>query len=140
MDLGDTTTRAAGSTFAPKASAVVLVVEDRDVLRDMIGRFLENSGFETLAAASAEEALRRLRERADVALLLTDIGLPALDGWSLAEAARVMRRRLPVVYMSGHASAAWPARGVPGSAFLQKPFALDELADCVSRMVGDRQG
>lgn len=105
----------------------MLVVEDRPELRDSLCFLLERHGHEVLLAASAEEGLAVLGARSDIALLLTDIGLPGLDGWGLARQARAMHRQLAVIYMSGHASAQWHMHGVSGSVFLGKPFALDEL-------------
>ena len=114
----------------------MLVVEDRAELRDSLRFLLERHGHEVLLAASAEEGLAVLRARSDVGLLLTDIGLPGLDGWGLARQARVLYRQLPVIYMSGHASAEWQTQGVPDSAFLAKPFAMDDLFGWMKALLG----
>jgi len=117
-------------------ATTMLVVEDRAELRDSLRFLIERHGHEVLLAASAEEGLAVLRARPDVSLLLTDIGLPGLDGWGLARQARVLRGQLPVIYMSGHAGAEWQAQGVPDSAFLAKPFAMDDLLGWMKALLG----
>jgi DNA-binding response OmpR family regulator len=124
---GDEATPSLQHSAHALSPTTMLVVEDRPELRDSLGFLLERCGHEVLLAASAEEGLAVLRARSDIALLLTDIGLPGLDGWGLARQARVMHRELAVIYMSGHASTQWHTQGVSGSAFLGKPFAMNDL-------------
>ena len=97
----------------------VLVVEDDPDLRDLVRRVLERSGHRVLVAGSALEALRMGdggSERID--LLLTDIGLPGIDGRELARLFQVDRPRTPVLLMSARVgmdrgSEAWTASDLP---------------------------
>ena len=61
--------------------------------------------------------------------------MPRACGWSLARAARAMHADLPVIYMSGHAEAAWDEQGVTGSIFMGKPFGIDDLLDGIARLL-----
>ena len=97
----------------------VLVVEDEFLVRDMIVHELTLAGFDVLQAASAEEGLALLAKAHRLDLLFTDIRLPGMNGWKLAEEIRARKPEIPVVYASGYAERAEP---VPRSKFLQKPY------------------
>ena len=114
----------------------MLVVEDRAEVRDSLRFMLERLGHEILLTDSAEEGLAMLRARPDIGVLLTDIGLPGLDGWQLAREARALCRGLGVIYMSGHAGGDWRVQGVPGSMFLGKPFEIGNLLAAMGTVLG----
>lgn len=130
--------RAHARDAAAPAKGTILLVDDSDALRDSLCFLLGHAGYRTQAAASAEQALERLRHAPDIALLVTDIGLPRADGWSLARDARALHAGLPVIYISGHAGNEWNTHGVAGSVFLRKPFGFDELLGCVARLASAR--
>jgi CheY-like chemotaxis protein len=115
--------------------AKVLVVEDEELISEMIGEALSDSGFEVCVAADANEALEHLAEGFEPDVLFTDINLPGdMDGSLLAFAARKLCPDLPVVY----ASAAWDAlnniRTVPGSVFVPKPYSPRNICSLLARM------
>src|SRR5512146_996429 len=97
----------------------VLIVEDEFLVRDMIAYEFSAAGFEVLEAASAEDglALAPAGERLD--LLFTDIRLPGMDGWQLAQEIRARHTEVPVIYASGYAERLTP---LPRSNLLQKPY------------------
>jgi len=95
----------------------VLIVEDEFFVRDMIVHELKEAGFEVWDAGTAEEALGFTLDRID--LLFTDIRLPGIDGWRLAEQIRTRHADVPVIYASGYAERMTP---LPRSRFLQKPY------------------
>jgi CheY-like chemotaxis protein len=116
--------------------AKVLLVEDEELISEMIGEALSDSGFQVCVAADANEALEHLAEGFEPDVLFTDINLPGdMDGSLLAFAARKLRPNLPVVY----ASAAWDAlnniRTVPGSTFVPKPYSPRNICTLLRRMV-----
>jgi DNA-binding response OmpR family regulator len=115
--------------------ARILLVDDSKVLLDSLCFLLIRSGYEVRTAGSAEAALDLLRSDVDIALLITDIGLPRASGWSLAREARAMRADLPVIYVSGHAEEAWYEQGVTGSIFMRKPFGIDDLLGGAARLL-----
>jgi DNA-binding NtrC family response regulator len=85
-------------------------------------------------AADGERAQEALRAYPDIALLLTDIGLPGgTNGLELAQAALALRPALRVLFASGNAAAALGAEATlpPGARFLQKPIHLSDLARAV---------
>jgi CheY-like chemotaxis protein len=117
---------------------VVLLVEDEPLLGELMTEALIDQGFEVHAAPDAGGALRHLLSGADVDVLFTDIELGnGMDGAALAQLAREMRPKLPVVYTSGRRSPDQIA-AVPGAAFLSKPYSLDTVRKTLARLVGRR--
>ena len=114
----------------------MLLVEDEELISDMIGEALADSGFQVRTAADATEALEQLKDGFEPDVLFTDINLPGdMDGSLLAFAARRMRPNLPVVY----ASAAWDAlnniRTVPGSVFVPKPYSPRKICSLLAKII-----
>lgn len=109
----------------------VLIVEDDFLVRDMIIRELELAGFEVLEAASAEDALALLPQVDGIDLLFTDIRLPGMDGWQLAESVRGRYGDVPVIYASGYAGRLHP---LPRSKFLQKPYTPSQVLQAAANL------
>ncbi|HET9107269.1 MAG TPA: ATP-binding protein [Steroidobacteraceae bacterium] len=116
---------------------VVLVVEDEPVVRGLVIEVLRELGYGALEAADGPSGLEVLRSRQRVDLLVTDIGLPGLNGRQLAGAARERRPDLKVLFMTGYAENAAIANGVlePGMAMITKPFAMEGLATRIRAMI-----
>lgn len=117
--------------------ALVLVVEDEEIVREIVCMDLADAGFDVLEASTGDEAISLLSGRCDgdnaVRLLFTDIRMPgSLDGWELAERARRLAPALGVIYASGHITA--PERAVPGSIFLAKPYRTAALLESLRRL------
>ena len=115
----------------------VLVVEDEPIVRNIVVDVLHQLGYQALEATDAEAGLAILRGGTAIDLLISDIGLPGMDGRQLADAARVLRPQLRVLLMSGYASAAVSAGGFlgPGMALVTKPFTIDILATRIGQMM-----
>ncbi len=107
----------------------VMVVEDEYLVRDMIVYELEFAGFQVLQAGSAEEALAQLADAGGIDLLFTDIRLPGMDGWQLAETVRSRHSNIPGIYTSGYADRMKP---LPHSKFLQKPYRPSQVLQAAS--------
>jgi CheY-like chemotaxis protein len=116
----------------------VLIVEDTESLRMMTTEILTEAGYECIATEDTGEALRILRGDDDVHLLLTDIGMPGMDGRELADVARAWRPMLPVLFMTGYAESAAERTGFlgPGMDMITKPFEIDGLLERVRGMLG----
>jgi len=113
---------------ATTARPVVLLIEDDDPVRELIGRALRANGFEVMAAASGEEALD-LEPTRHVDLLLSDVMLPNQNGFEVANQIRSRSPHIPVVFMSGYYDqvVAEAAHLDITSTILQKPFAMADL-------------
>ena len=123
-----------GEPGAPAVPAgtgeTVLVVDDEDAVRMLVAEALADMGYVALEAADGVAGLDILRSVAKVDLLVTDVGLPGLNGRQLADAARVLRPGLRVLFITGYAGNAAIGNGVldAGMEILTKPFALEALA------------
>jgi CheY-like chemotaxis protein len=101
-----------------------------------VARLLSDLGYEVVPADGPEEALRLAAGRT-VDLLVTDVVMPMMNGRQLAERLLADRPELKVLYMSGYTDDAVIARGVieAGTAFLQKPFGGDRLAQKIRELL-----
>jgi len=123
---------------AAKAGEAVLVVDDEPVVRMLVGDVLRDLGYDVIEAADGTEGLRVLKSKQRVDLLVSDVGLPGgLNGRQLADAARVHRPGLRVLFITGYAENAALGNGMlnPGMQVLTKPFALDVLASKIRAMM-----
>ena len=115
----------------------VLVVEDDAVVRALVLDLLKDLGYQTLEAHDGIAGLGVLQGGHRVDLLVTDVGLPGLNGRQLAEMARASRPALKVLFITGYAEDAAFGNGVPDAAtrMITKPFAVDDLAATMRAML-----
>ncbi|MBS0561645.1 MAG: response regulator, partial [Proteobacteria bacterium] len=138
---------AAASLGAPPARRIapddippgarVLVVEDEANVREQVATVLRERGCMVLEAADGSSGLDLMQAQERLDMLVTDVGLPGLNGRQLAEAARRRYPRIPVLLITGYADTALhdlsPAEGME---VLAKPFDLDRLAAHVAASLG----
>jgi nitrogen-specific signal transduction histidine kinase len=115
----------------------VLLVEDEHMLRSLTREVLEEAGYAVSDCGEGIEALRRLRSEAPPAILVTDIGLPGMDGRQLALSAREAFPELPILFITGYAWEAFAdAPRLPEqAAILSKPFSLHALVEAVADLL-----
>jgi PAS domain S-box-containing protein len=119
-----------------EANEVVLIVEDEAVVRLLIVETLNDLGYKALETADSAAALRILQSSQRVDLLVSDIGLPGLNGRQLADAARVTRPSLKVLFVTGYAEdAAGSGFLEPGMEIVIKPFTMEALASKIREMI-----
>ncbi|GJD78823.1 Sensor histidine kinase RcsC [Methylobacterium gregans] len=107
----------------------VLVVEDEAVVRDLIVEVLHDLGYRALEAADGLAGLALVEGSGRIDLLVTDVGLPGLDGRRLAERARALRPGLKVLFITGYAeNATFGDAAEAGAQMITKPFAVEALA------------
>jgi CheY-like chemotaxis protein len=113
----------------PSNGETILLVEDDAEVREFSASALAHLGYRVLEAPESSTALNILTEHSEIALLLTDVGLPGLNGRQLAEEARRRVPRLKVVYTTGYARNAIVHHGGldAGVDLLAKPFTTAEL-------------
>jgi len=115
----------------------VLVVEDDDTVRTLVVEVLGELGYATREAPDGLAGLRILQSDARIDLLVTDVGLPGLNGRQLADQARVGRPGLKVLFMTGYAeNAAFGAGHLePGMQMITKPFPVEGLASKIRSII-----
>ncbi len=116
----------------------VLVVEDDPHVRQLLCQALREDGFPCHGTANANEGLSVLRSSQPVDLLVSDVGLPGMNGRQLAEIARNLRPNLPVLFITGYAETAMAREGFLGAGMhlMCKPFELKQLQAQVMQILG----
>ncbi|WP_245919809.1 hybrid sensor histidine kinase/response regulator [Melittangium boletus] len=128
---------AVGAAETPRAEGeTVLVVEDEALLRELVVEILGELGYRTIEAEDGPAGLKVVQSKKQrIDLLVTDIGLPGLNGRQLADAARESRPGLKVLFMTGYAENAVFGNGLDsGMQMITKPFNPDALASRVREM------
>lgn len=108
----------------------ILVVEDQPGVRQLTAQGLRELGYTVLEADGASTALATLESRDDIALLLTDVVMPNMNGRKLADEALKLRPKLKLLFTTGFTRNAIIHNGTidPDTHFIPKPFKLEELA------------
>ena len=107
----------------------MLLVEDQDALRGVGKQMLEVYGYTVLLAADGEEGLELAQNHhAAIHLLMTDILMPKMGGIELAQRLSTLRPELKVLYTSGYTDDMGNPQRVAGAGYLEKPFAMEDLA------------
>ncbi len=119
---------------------IVLVVDDDPVVRRAVARFVASAGYQVIESSTPEQGLAAA-ERYPVDLMITDLVMPNMTGYELAQRIGDIRPGVRVIYMSGFAPdelAAERGRSSgPDPIFLQKPFAVDALMPSVFAMLAE---
>ena len=115
----------------------VVVVEDDPAVRMLVREVLEELRYEAVEFADPLAALPFIAGSERIDLMISDVGLPGMNGRELAETARSHRPDLPILFITGYAKNAAIRSGFLGTrmAMITKPFSLDELANRVRHML-----
>ncbi|MVV52211.1 PAS domain S-box protein [Pseudomonas sp. PB120] len=127
-----------GEAPAAIAGETVVLVEDDPAVRMLVLDLLNELGYHAHEAEDAMTALPLLESDLRVDLLVTDVGLPGMNGRQLAEIARQHRPDLKVLFMTGYAEKAAERQGFleEGMDMVAKPFSIDLLANKIRTMIG----
>ena len=124
-------------------SATVLIVDDEPTVRMLVTDILEDLGYLAIEAGDSAAGLKILQSDVTINLLVTDVGLPGgMNGRQMADAGRVNRPDLKVLFITGYAENAVLGNGhlAPGMAVMTKPFAMDAMTDRIRSMIeSDRE-
>jgi len=117
-------------------SGTVLLVEDEPMVRTVAERALTRHGYKVITADNGEEALEVIARGDEIALLISDVVMPGMDGPTMVAEARKSRPDLPILFMSGYAEEQLrKSIDLDKVAFLPKPFSVQELAEAARRAV-----
>jgi PAS domain S-box-containing protein len=123
----------------PDRNKVVLIVEDESMVRMLTADICTELGYHALEAGNGNSALRILDSGQQIDLLITDIGMPGLNGRQVADAARVKRPKLPILFMTGYAETAISADFLSeGMEILTKPASAKELTGRIRAMMAHK--
>ncbi|MES2818220.1 MAG: response regulator [Pseudomonadota bacterium] len=129
--------RLGGAPEYAQAGETVLIVEDDKAVRLLVTEVLNELGYAFVEAGEASEALPILNSAQRIDLLISDVGLPGMNGRQLAEIARQVRPCLKVLFITGYAEHAALRTGSleSGMQMITKPFALNNLTRKVREMI-----
>ena len=116
----------------------ILIVEDEEMVRDLMGRLLKGLGYKTLVAGDPQEAIELCRQfKDDIHLLLTDVVMPKMNGEELARAAKKIIPEISILFMSGYTDNSFIRHEALESQgdFLPKPFSKEVLARKIREII-----
>jgi CheY-like chemotaxis protein len=117
----------------------ILVVDDDGTVRQVICRMIESEGFTAEQASGAQEALDLLAQR-PFDLVVTDYGMPHMNGHALAKEIAARGHACPVILLSGwNPGVDCPAESDDLAAVLRKPITINTLTGAISRALSPRQ-
>ncbi len=125
---------------APRAQAgeTVMVVDDEPTVRMLVAEILHELGYQCIEASDGAAGLKLLQSGARIDLLVTDVGLPGgMNGRQMADAARIDRPDLKVLFITGYAENAVVGNGHldPGMHVMTKPFAMEALGSRIRELI-----
>lgn len=120
-----------------RTKPIILVIEDSEPIRRILGLLLEGHGYEVVAVEGGREGVDAARHLRPCAITL-DLSLPDVDGRDVLRTLKddLRTRDVPVIVVSAYASTLSPADRAAAAEVLSKPFDVDELLHGVARVVG----
>ena len=121
-----------------QGSGTILLVEDEDQVKLIVKVMLEALGFKVFEASNGREALELYQNNAsDIRLVLTDIGMPVMDGYTLFWELKALRPGLPIIISSGFGDTVVTTRipSVEIAGLVSKPYRFDQLRDVLKMVV-----
>lgn len=114
----------------PGGEETILVVEDEEMLRNSVNALLESKGYRVLEAADGESAIQEYRKHKDeIALVLSDVGLPRRSGWKVLQKMREINPTVKAIIASGYIDPTVKSEMLKAGArdFVQKPYVPSEV-------------
>ncbi|MCU0454086.1 MAG: PAS domain S-box protein [Bacteroidetes bacterium] len=123
-----------------RGTETILVIEDEPMLLDLLEILLSTNGYRVLTAADGDEALRIYRERhRDIAVVLSDMGLPKVGGWEVFQRMRELNPRVRSILASGYLDVHLRSDLLAAGAkdFIQKPYIPDEILKRIREVIDE---
>ena len=131
---------AGGAPPAPGTKGTVLLVEEQQNVRTLLGKYLSDQNYAVLEAKDADEAIARCKEQKTpaISLMICDLVVGDVSGVELARRARTYHPRMRTVYTAAHSESSMLFRGIPLTdvSFLPKPFKMKDLIATVNELLG----
>ncbi len=115
----------------PDDAPLILVVDDDDDVRELAGTILRDAGYRVLEAATGPSAMVLFEEHADISLIFTDVVMPGIDGFKLADMTKFKRPDIKILYATAFMDVAREKLGVVHGEILLKPYRATQLEQLV---------
>ena len=137
-EVADDSAAAQKALARSEQKATVMIVDDEPTVRMLVTEILDDLGYTALEAGDSATGLKFLQSDVRIDLLVTDVGLPGgMNGRQMADAARMVRPELNVLFITGYAENAVLGNGHlgPGMAVMTKPFRMDAMAARIRSLI-----
>jgi signal transduction histidine kinase len=123
---------------AQAAKRVLVVEDDRDIL-ESLEVILQDNGYVVAKASDGREALNRLARELAPDVILLDLRMPVMDGWSFRNAQKKDTQLAPIPVVAMSADGTSRAQAISADAFLRKPLDMDEVLDTLGRVIDEHE-
>jgi two-component system, cell cycle sensor histidine kinase and response regulator CckA len=120
--------------------ATILAVEDEEVLLDLIKTLLESEGFKVLIARDGQEAVQKYQQHHDeIALVLSDMGIPVLSGWDAYQEMKDIDPNVKIILATGYQSDDMKREllALGAKDFVSKPYVWEELVARIRQVIDE---
>jgi CheY-like chemotaxis protein len=117
-------------------SHTILLVEDDAEIRELAAEALREAGHGVIEAANGGAAIQSFEQHPEIDLIFTDIVMPGIDGFRVADVAKTRRPSVKIIYATGYAGRAEEYLGVRHGAILLKPYRGQQLSAAVAQALG----
>jgi CheY-like chemotaxis protein len=121
---------------APVVPPLILVVDDDDGVRDLAATILRDAGYRVLEAETGQRAMMLFESHPDIDLIFTDIVMPGLDGFKLADMTKFKRPGVKILYATAYMDLAREKLGVVHGEILHKPYRPTQLEQMIKETLG----
>ena len=130
--------KSAPTEVLPVGEETILIVDDEPALLELVEESLQSLGYRILSASNGEQALEVLAKEPDIDMMFTDVVMPGMNGYELAEKAVAMHAGLKVLLTSGYTELATARNGQAqfNAHLLSKPYSQKDLAKYVRELLG----
>jgi CheY-like chemotaxis protein len=115
---------------------LILVVDDDPDVRDLASTILREAGYRVLEAGTGQRGLQLFEEHPEVELIFTDLMMPGLDGFKLADMTKFRRPTVKILYATAYMDVARDKLGVVHGEILRKPYRAAQLEALVKQTLG----
>jgi two-component system chemotaxis response regulator CheY len=127
-----------GENEGRRSPRLILIVDDDPAIRSTVSEILDMEGYPVETAANGHEALVKVRAVRPW-LIILDMRMPIMDGWAFARVLHEEGIEVPILVMTAAQNARRWAEEIGASAYIPKPFDLDELLNAVNKFVEPRE-
>lgn len=116
----------------------IMIVDDSKTIRQQVSFTLTKGGYQVVEAEDGQDGLEKLKANADVAMIISDVNMPNMNGLEMVEKLKANGNTVPVIMLTteGAADLIQRAKAAGAKGWLVKPFQPDQLVAAVSKIAG----